>query len=243
MLFTFFGGFKSQVRWPEGPPHLALKPSLFDFFVCCLGFGPFPFFVLKEKTLLFPLKRAFFCLFFECLPLFLLSLFWPPPFSLYLSLSLSFIFFFPSFLSLFLCFLLVPCFCLFLSFCLFFAFVSWKEQHQNIKLQSSLFTIPFSFLLVSSLLYPFQSPFLIFVFFLILSFVFCSTSMFFFDKCKFKKNNFWSRGGFQHKVFILTCVLQNVKGYRFFFLGGGGLCQFLLMFKRSTIKIGILAHF
>ena len=47
----FFGGFKGQVRWPKGPPQLALKPpSLFCFvfwfvFVCfvlvgfCLFFG------------------------------------------------------------------------------------------------------------------------------------------------------------------------------------------------------------
>ena len=28
----FFGGFKGQVRWPEGPPHLALNPPYFFFF-------------------------------------------------------------------------------------------------------------------------------------------------------------------------------------------------------------------
>ena len=25
-VFCFFGGFKGQVRWPKGPPHLALNP-------------------------------------------------------------------------------------------------------------------------------------------------------------------------------------------------------------------------
>ena len=25
-LSLFFGGFKGQVRWPKGPPHLALNP-------------------------------------------------------------------------------------------------------------------------------------------------------------------------------------------------------------------------
>ena len=25
----FFGGFKGQVRWPKGPPHLALNPPSF----------------------------------------------------------------------------------------------------------------------------------------------------------------------------------------------------------------------
>ena len=30
-LFCFFGGFKGQVRWPKGPPHLALNPPYFLF--------------------------------------------------------------------------------------------------------------------------------------------------------------------------------------------------------------------
>ena len=33
-VFCFFGGFKGQVRWPKGPPHLALNPPYFiSFFV------------------------------------------------------------------------------------------------------------------------------------------------------------------------------------------------------------------
>ena len=43
--FVFFGGFKGQVRWPEGPPHLALNPS---YFICfcffCFSFVVFSFF-------------------------------------------------------------------------------------------------------------------------------------------------------------------------------------------------------
>ena len=31
--FLFFGGFKGQVRWPKGPPHLALNPPYFYFFL------------------------------------------------------------------------------------------------------------------------------------------------------------------------------------------------------------------
>ena len=31
LLVFFFGGFKGQVRWPEGPPHLALNPPYFFF--------------------------------------------------------------------------------------------------------------------------------------------------------------------------------------------------------------------
>ena len=35
-VFCFCGGFKGQVRWPEGPPHLALNPPYFLVFVFCL---------------------------------------------------------------------------------------------------------------------------------------------------------------------------------------------------------------
>ena len=40
-LVCFFGGFKGQVRWPKGPPHLALNPPYFICF-CFLGFVWFP---------------------------------------------------------------------------------------------------------------------------------------------------------------------------------------------------------
>ena len=38
LFFFLFGGFKGQVRWPEGPPHLALNPPYFLVFVFCLLF-------------------------------------------------------------------------------------------------------------------------------------------------------------------------------------------------------------
>ena len=47
LFFLFFGGFKGQVRWPKGPPHLALNPP---YYIFC--FVLFPFFVLNRKTLL-----------------------------------------------------------------------------------------------------------------------------------------------------------------------------------------------
>ena len=47
----FFGGFKGQVRWPEGPPHLALNPPYLLFVFCC--------FLLFLLFVLF-----WFCLFF-----------------------------------------------------------------------------------------------------------------------------------------------------------------------------------
>ena len=36
-MFCFFGGFKGHVRWPKGPPHLALNPPYFFLFLfsCC----------------------------------------------------------------------------------------------------------------------------------------------------------------------------------------------------------------
>ena len=38
----FFRGFKGQVRWPEGLPHLALNPPYFCFFLSfCFFFGFF----------------------------------------------------------------------------------------------------------------------------------------------------------------------------------------------------------
>ena len=52
-LFFLFGGFKGQVRWPEGPPHLALNPPYLFFFDCFLG-GSFPFFAFNRKTLFPP---------------------------------------------------------------------------------------------------------------------------------------------------------------------------------------------
>ena len=45
LFFLFFGGLKGQVRWPKGPPHLALNPpylfcfSFFCVFVVLFFFG------------------------------------------------------------------------------------------------------------------------------------------------------------------------------------------------------------
>ena len=45
LCFCFFGGLKGQVKWPKGPPHLALKPPcffvffVFVFLFCFLFFG------------------------------------------------------------------------------------------------------------------------------------------------------------------------------------------------------------
>ena len=137
---------------------LGPKPSLFFFVLFCFFFC-FPFFASKRQKTVFPLEKGMFLFNFECLPLFLLSLFWPPPFSISLSLSLS-----CSIISFLLlvfpfCFLFCSFFSLFLSFSFFFAFVSWKEQHQNIKLLL-LFPELVSLLGVSCLAFSFQSLFL-----------------------------------------------------------------------------------
>ena len=56
VFFFFFGGLKGQVRWPEGPPHLALNPPyflfvfLFLFFLLCLFFLS----LLNRETLFAP---------------------------------------------------------------------------------------------------------------------------------------------------------------------------------------------
>ena len=95
-LLFFLGGFKGQVRWPEGPPHLALNPpylffSLFLFcffgFVLCFFVSSFLSLLLIEK-LVFPPKRAFF-VYCWVSPFVSPWPFWPPTFSISLSLSLS----------------------------------------------------------------------------------------------------------------------------------------------------------
>ena len=78
-------GFKGQVRWPKGPPRLApLNPPYLFFFVLS-------FLCFNRNKPVFPLNRAFLFI-FECLPLFLLSLFWPPLFH-FLFLCLFFFYF------------------------------------------------------------------------------------------------------------------------------------------------------
>ena len=117
------------MRWPKGPPHLALNPPYLFFLFLSL---------FLIETLFSPLKRAFF-VYFQC-------------FSLFSLLLLSF--FLPSCLS----FLLSLCF-LFLSFFHFsFFFCFMQRKHEHIKLQllcfinlfffgflSFLFEIPFSY--------------------------------------------------------------------------------------------------
>ena len=123
MLF-WGGGFKGQVRWPKGPPHLALNPPYFFLFFCCLCF---PFFVFNRKTL-FSHEKGHFCLFICVSLCFALAFFGPPPSSLSLFVPSLVLVFLPSFLFLisasgscfvfcFVCFLFQAVL-LFLFFCL-----------------------------------------------------------------------------------------------------------------------------
>ena len=131
--FVFFGGFKGQVRWPKGPPHLALNPPyfLFVFYWFLFFFIAFLFCFCTRQTNLFSPKKGHFLFIFQCLPLFLFSLFGASPisfpFSFFVSLLL-FSFFLPSCFSFSLsdsCFFFLLCLLflfqdviLFLLFCL-----------------------------------------------------------------------------------------------------------------------------
>ena len=65
----FVGGLTGEVRWPEGPPHLALNPPCFSFFLFCFLFSfCFWFFLegLRVKCIFFSC-RFFFCFCFGVL--------------------------------------------------------------------------------------------------------------------------------------------------------------------------------
>ena len=206
---------------------LGPKPSLFVFFVfwvLVFFFALLSLFFNRQKTC-FPPRKGHFLLIFNVSLSFSLNLFWPPPFSVSLSLSLCCSFLFTFLLVFLFCFLFLSCFCLFLSLSFFIAFVSWKEKHENIQLQF-VFLKYFLFLLVSCLAFLFQIPFSYLCFFLILSYVFSSASMFLVSKRtnweaqKNKKNKLQQNGVFYEPVF---CKMWKVI---VFFLPL--FCQFLV---------------
>ena len=88
---VFFLGGRGQVRWPKGPPHLAINPPYLFVFVFFLFLLSFLCFIIESPV--FAPKKAIF-VYFLCVSLcFSLAFFGPPPFSLslYLSLSCSFL--------------------------------------------------------------------------------------------------------------------------------------------------------
>ena len=129
---------------------LGPKPSLFSF--SFLGFLFFFFALLslvfnRQKTG-FPPRKGHFLLIFNGSLSLSLNLFWPPPFSVSLSLSLCCSFLFPSFLSFFFAFFL------FLVFVCFFPFLSSLllfHEKKNIKIVNcnffpEIFSLSFGFL-------------------------------------------------------------------------------------------------
>ena len=256
-FLCFFGGFKGHVRWPEGPPHLALNPPYLFFLFVLFFFGFFlvPFLSLGHligpKTLFFLFVKKFFLsaflfFIFECLPFFLHSLFWPPPFSLFLSLSFSLFWASFSFFlsSSFLSFFFASFGFLFLSLSFFWfllCFCFMKGTTSKYSITKFLFINPFSFLLVSSLLFSFKSPFLIFVFFPAFKFCFFNINVFL-KKCKFKKKTpiFGQEGGCNITVFFYQPVF--CKMWKVIVFGGAFFANFCC-FQKKHYKIGILAHF
>ena len=172
-------------------------------------FFSIPFFVFNIKC--FPPIKGHFLFIFEFLPLFILSLFGPPLFSISLSLSLShylllFVFLFPSCLSV-LFFFLVPCFCLFLCFSVFFASVHERKNiiifnckvfHQSFLISCLVFSLKSLF---SSLCFPDIE----------LCFSF-NINVFGFKKTKVKKNTpiFGQEGGC-NQTFVLFMGLCFAK--------------------------------
>ena len=224
LFFAFyFGGFKGQVRWPEGPPHLALNPPylffLFVFFLFVFFFfASFPFFVFNRKNLFFPIKRAFFGLFSVFPFLSPLTFFGLPLFHfLFLCLSVLLLsFFLPSCLS----FLAFFFFLVFVSFfcSIFCAFVSWKE-HENIKLEFLFFIKMFSFLgFLSCFLFEISFPYLCFFPDFELCFLF-NIICFWFQKNKLKNTFFQKKGGCNKTVFFYEPVFCKMSKVIVFFFG------------------------
>ena len=61
VVLFFVGGFKGQVRWPKGPPHLALNPPYFLFCFCFFLFLFFVFVFCFCFLFLFFYLLSFFC--------------------------------------------------------------------------------------------------------------------------------------------------------------------------------------
>ena len=147
-----------------------LNPPHFSFVVL------FPFLSLLpiDQKPSFSPRKGHFMFAFACLPLFSLSLFWPPPFFTFsFSVSLFLSFFLPSCLSFL--FYLASWFC-FCFFCLFFllCFCFMIRTTSKYSITKLSFINIFS-ILVSCLVFSSKSFFPIFVF-VILSCVFVQTS-------------------------------------------------------------------
>ena len=208
---------------------LGPKPSLFIIFFCFFGLLLFLSLLCNTKKTCFPPRKGHFLFILECLPLFLLSFFGAPPFSISLSLSLSFLLFclfsFLSFFFAFFWFLVFVSFFLFLSSLLFFL------QRNNIKIfNCKFFSSIFSFFWFPVFVFL-SSPFFLSCFFADLKLCFCSTSLFLVSKkTKLKKTPIFSqKGGLQQNGFFMTLCFAKCEKLSFFL--GHFLGKFWLMFK------------
>ena len=238
---VFFGGFKGQVRWPEGPPHLTLNPPyyfFFCFFFFVLFFCWFFFEGLRVSPphLLGPKPSLFVFVFWGFL------IFWfffytkqkpcfPPRkghfwfiFSVSLSFSLS-LFWPPSSVSLslslsFLLFFIPSCLCFFLSFgslfgslsLFFFPFWGFFHERNNIKIFNCKFFFINILSFLVSCLFLFQVLFSYLCSFLTLSYVFCSTSRFLISKqTTYKKSHFLVKRGVATKRFFYQPVFWKMS--------------------------------
>ena len=134
------------MRWPKGPPHLALNPPYLFLLFFCFVFFLVLFFgcLIQKKTLVFPPEKGIFFIFSVSLS-FSLSPFGPPSFSVSLSQSLFFLLFFlSSFLSLFL--LSFGSLFLSLSFFLSLSSLLFFHERNNIKILNCKFFCLKSFL-------------------------------------------------------------------------------------------------
>ena len=144
VFFVCFGGFKGQVRWPKGPPHLALNPPylFFLFFCFVLCFVLFGCLIQNQKPCFSPRKGLFLFIFSVSLS-FSLCPFGPPSLSVSLSQSLFFLLFFlSSFLSLFLLSFGSLSLSLFFSFFLSLSSLLFFHKRNNIKIFNCKFFWP-----------------------------------------------------------------------------------------------------
>ena len=206
MFFTFLSLFFFRAT------SLGPKPSLFIYFVWCF----FVFSFLMDKKLCCPLRQGHFLFILECLPLFVLSLFWPPPFSTFsFSVSLSillFSFFFPSCLSFLLSFRSLFFSLSFLFFLLCFCFVKGTTSKNWI---ATFFPYIFS-------LFGFLSWFFSWIHFshlcfcLILSYVFFNINVFGFKNQSWK-HQFLIKRGVATKFFFMNLCFAKCEKLSFFF--------------------------
>ena len=224
------------MRWPKGPPHLALNSPylLFLVFFALFLFLSFLCFLIQKNLVCSP-RKGHFCLFLSVSLCFSLAFFGLPLFKfLFLFLSLVLVLFssFSSFFFAFFWFLVLVSFFPFLSSLLLF------HERKNIKVFNCKKLLHQYFLFFGFLsCFFFQIPFSYLSFFLILSYVFLfNINVFGFKKTKVEKQQFLVKRGVatKRRFFINLCFAKYEK---LSFLGG---CPFLgkfwVLFKKHYKK-------